>query len=253
MDTYGQIFKRKSFHIFQNTQMLTDTDIEKLKAFIHSSVKPLASEIKTEICIVPETETTCKRGGEYCILFYSETKGEYLRNIGYIGEQIDLYLASENIGALWFGIGKPKNMKINGLDFVIMISIAKMPENSFRKDMFRAKRKPLNEIWIGETLNIAQIVRFSPSACNTQPWIVENTGKELIVYRFKKPGKRGIMPVDKVGYYNKIDMGIFLFMLEVCLKHENFLYERILFPDTTDDRIEKTLIARYTYKIMSAE
>ena len=106
MDYYKQIFKRKSFHIFKDTDTLTSDEIQELKDFI-KSVKPLNDEIKTEICIVPEKETTCKRGGEFCILFYSETKDEYLRNIGYMGEQIDLYLASQNIGALWFGIGKP--------------------------------------------------------------------------------------------------------------------------------------------------
>ncbi len=31
-------------------------------------------EVRTEICIVPEAETTCKRGGQYCILLYSEAK-----------------------------------------------------------------------------------------------------------------------------------------------------------------------------------
>ena len=246
MDYYKQIFKRKSFHIFKNTDVLTDGEVQGLKDFI-KMVKPITPEIKTEIFIVPESETTCKRGGQYCILFYSEPKGEYLRNIGYIGEQIDLYLASQNIGALWFGIGKPKDMQVNGLDYVIMISIAKMPADKFRKDMFKSKRKPTSEIWNGNTLGIAEIVRFTPSACNTQPWIVENTGCDLMVYRFKKPGKRGIMPADKVRYYNKIDMGIFLFMLETCLEHENYTYERTLFIDTTDDSIEQTLIAKYTY------
>ena len=246
MDYYKQIFKRKSFHIFKDTDTLTGDEIQELKNFI-KTVKPLNAEIKTEIYIVPESETTCKRGGQYCILFYSETKDEYLRNIGYMGEQIDLYLASQNIGALWFGIGKPKDMQLNGLDYVIMISIAKMPVDKFRKDMFKSKRKPPSEIWNGNTLGIAEIVRFTPSACNTQPWIVENTGCELMVYRFKKPGKRGIMPADKVRYYNKIDMGIFLFVLETCLEHENFTYERTLFADTTDDGVERTLIAKYSY------
>lgn len=246
MDYYKQIFKRKSFHIFKNTGIITDEEIKALETFI-KTIKPLNEDIKTEICIVPESETTCKRGGEYCILFYSETKDEYLRNIGYIGEQIDLYLASQNIGALWFGIGKPQNMQMNGLDFVIMIAMAKMPEDKFRKDMFKSKRKNLEEIWHGNTMNIAKIVRFTPSACNTQPWIVENTGNELMIYRFKKPGKRGIMPADKVRYYNKIDMGIFLFMLETCLEHENYIYEKVLFEDASDDSIEKTLIAKYTY------
>jgi hypothetical protein len=245
MDYYKQIFKRKSFHIFKDTETLTVDEIQELKDFI-KTIQPLNAEIKTEICIVPESETTCKRGGQYCILFYSETKDAYLQNVGYLGQQIDLYLASQNIGALWFGIGKPKDLQKNGLDFVIMISIAKMPADKFRKDMFKSKRKPLSEIWIGNTLGIAGIVRFAPSACNTQPWIVENTGCDLLVYRFKKPGKRGIMPADKVRYYNKIDMGIFLFVLETCLEHENFIYERTLFADTTDDCVEQTLIAKYT-------
>lgn len=246
MDYYKQIFKRKSFHIFRGAEHITDDELKSLEAFIET-VKPLNETIKTDVFIVAEAETTCKRGGEYCILFYSEAKDEYLRNIGYIGEQIDLYLASQNIGALWFGIGKPKILKSDGIDFVIMISIAKMPENKFRKDMFKAKRKSLEEIWSGETLNVAEITRFTPSACNTQPWYVENTGKELLVFRYKKPGKRGIMPADKVKYYNKIDMGIYLFILETCLEHENYSFERTLFADTTDNSVEKTLVARYTY------
>jgi len=247
MDFYSQIFKRKSFHIFRDIGKLSEDDISKLNIFINS-VTPLDSSIRTEIRIVPECETTCKRGAEYCILFYSEKKGEYLRNIGYMGEQIDLYLASQNIGALWYGIGKPKEMQINGLDFVIMIAIAKIPENKFRKDMFKSKRKPIDEIWIGETMRIAEIVRFAPSACNTQPWITENTGEELVVYRYKKPGKRGIMPANKVSYYNRIDIGIYLFMLETCLAHEGYTWERTLFEDNADDSIEKVKIASYRYK-----
>ena len=247
MNYYKQIFKRKSFHFFKEREEISDNEIKDLNEFI-KNVKRLDNDIKTNIIIVPEQETTCKRGGQYCILFYSEKKNEYLRNIGYIGEQIDLYLASQNIGALWYGIGKPQNMQIEGLDFVIMISIAKMPEEKFRKDMFKSKRKPLSEIWNGNTLGIAEIVRFTPSACNSQPWIVENTGKELLIYRYKKPGKRGIMPADKVRYYNKIDIGIFLFFLEVCLENENYSYEKVLYEDITDDNVEQTLIAKYLIK-----
>lgn len=247
MDFYSQIFKRKSFHIFRNIGKLSEDDISKLNVFVNS-VTPLDSSIRTEIRIVPESETTCKRGAEYCILFYSEKKGEYLRNIGYMGEQIDLYLASQDIGALWYGIGRPKEIQSNGLDFVIMIAIAKMPKNKFRKDMFKSKRKPIDEIWIGETLGIAEIVRFAPSACNTQPWITENTREELVVYRYKKPGKRGIMPANKVRYYNRIDIGIYLFMLETCLSHEGYTWERTLYEDNVDDSIEKVKVASYRYK-----
>ena len=42
-------------------------------------------------------------------------------------------------------------------------------------------------------------------------------------------------------------MGIFHFVLETYLEHGNYTYERILFADTTDDSVEQTLIARYSY------
>lgn len=246
VDFYSQIFKRKSFHLFRNTGKLSEEDINKLKAFI-DTVIPLDSSIKTEIKIVPESQTTCKRGAEYCILFYSEKKSKYLNNIGYIGEQIDLYLASENIGALWYGIGKPKEKHFDGLEYVIMIAIAKMPEDQFRKDMYSSKRKPIEEIWLGDTLGVAEIARFAPSACNTQPWITENNGQELIVYRYKKPGKRGIMPINKVIYYNRIDIGIYLLILEICLTHEGYKCERMFYEDNGDNNTEKVMIAKYKY------
>ena len=241
---YREIFKRKSFHFFIGGEKTTDEDLKKINAFI-KTVEPLYPDIKTEIKIVPEKETTCHRGADYCILFYSEPKGDYLRNIGYIGEQIDLYLASFNIGALWFGIGKTKEKDINGLDYVIMIAFKRMPEKSFRKDMYKSKRKPIEEIWSGEQMNIANIVRFAPSACNTQPWFAENNENVLSIYRYKKPEKRGIMPVDKVMYYNRIDIGIFLYLLETCLTENGIKYQRELFCDTSDSEVEKTLSAKY--------
>ena len=241
---YKEIFKRKSFHFFIGGEPTTEEDLKQINEFI-KTVEPLYPDIKTEIRIVKESETTCHRGADYCILFYSEHKEGYLRNIGYIGEQIDLYLASLNIGALWFGIGKTKEKEIEGLEYVIMIAFKGMSESSFRKDMFKSKRKPLEEIWSGEEMDIANIVRFTPSACNTQPWFVENKENELSIYRYKKPGKRGIMPVDKVMFYNRIDIGIFLYMLETCLNEKGVKYQRELLPDLSDSEVEKTLSAKY--------
>ena len=103
-----------------------------------------------------------------------------------------------------------------------MMAFKKMPKDSFRKDMFKAKRKDLEEIWSGEHIkDVSNIVRFAPSACNTQPWYVENKNNELFIYRYKKPGKRGLMPINQVMYYNRIDIGIFLYILETCLQNNN--------------------------------
>lgn len=245
---YKEIFKRKSFHFFNGGEKTTEEDLVIINNYI-KTITPLYPDIKTEIVIVKENETTCHRGADYCILFYSEPKGDYLRNIGYIGEQIDLFLTSINVGALWFGIGKPKEKRNSGLEYVIMIAIKRMPKESFRKDMFKSKRKPIEEIWSGEQLDITNIVRFTPSACNTQPWFVENKEDTLFIYRYKKPGKRGIMPLDKVMFYNRIDIGIFLFILETTLDNNGIAFQRELFADISDGEVEKTLSARYKYTI----
>ena len=242
---YSMIFKRKSFHIFRDIGIINATELRNIEE-AYKTFTPLVSEIKTAIKIVPAEETTCKRGQEYCILLYSEKKENYLQNIGYIGEQLDLYLASLGIGALWFGIGKPDEPTYNGLDFVIMIAIAKMPKDKFRKDMFKSKRKTLQEIWDGEYYqDIGNIVRFTPSACNTQPWKVSAEEKSLTIYRYKKPGKRGIMPADKVAHYNRIDIGIFLCILELSLMENSISFERELFTDTAEDNCEEVLTAKY--------
>ena len=245
---YDMIFKRKSFHLFRNigNENISDEEIKNIENEINN-FKPLVQDIKVKMKIVKDF-TTCKRGQEYCILLYSEKKDNYLQNIGYIGEQLDLYLVSKNIGTLWFGIGKVEEEELDGLDFVIMIAIAKVDsEDKFRKDMYKSKRKELSEIWNGDfCLDIANIVRFTPSACNTQPWIVDSSKNELKVYRYKKTGKRGIMPVDMVNYYNQIDIGIFLCFLELCLSKNDIKYKRTLYVEENVDN-EKNLTA--TYKI----
>ena len=136
----------------------------------------------------------------------------------------------------------------NGMDFVIMIAIAKVGETKFRKNMYKSKRKTEEEIWTGDKIkNVTEVVRFAPSACNTQPWIAENTNGYIEVFRYKKPGKRGIMPADKVNYYNRIDIGIFLCFMDLCLNHENIEFEREIFADNNDNEKEKTLTAKYKF------
>lgn len=241
LSLYPMIFKRKSFHLFRNcgNPSIADAEIDEFVTKFNT-FESLNPDIKTAIKVVPSSETTCRRGQEYCILLYSEMKPNYLPNIGYLGQQLDLYLVSKNIGSLWFGIGKVEESTYQGLNFVIMIAIRKISdETKFRKDMFKSKRKELGEIWLCEPMEgISNIVRFAPSACNTQPWIVKRSENELHVYRYKKPGKRGIMPAQMISYYNRIDIGIFLCFLELCLQKEDITFHKQLFIDDGSDQEE---------------
>ena len=246
-DFYEMIYKRKSFHLFRNVgdEKLTENDLQEIRT-TYENIDSLYPDIKTDIRIVSSDEKVLGRGAEYAIEIYSEKKENYLMNVGYICEKLDLYLVSKNIGTLWFGIGKSEENEYNDLAFVIMILIAKVdnPEK-FRKDMFKSKRKPIEEIWVGEQIHgVSDVARFAPSACNSQPWYVKREGNILKIYRYRKSGRVGIMPSNMVSVMNRIDMGIFIRFIELCLQHENYEFSRELFVDEGSDR-ELTINAQY--------
>ncbi len=212
-----------------------------------NQIRSLIPNIKVKIKIVKEEMTNCKRGAEYCILFYSEQKQNYLQNIGYIGEQLDLYLVSQNIGTLWYGIGKIDESTYEGLSFVTMMAICKVPNDSFRKDMYKSKRKSIEEIYKGKNYtDIINLARFSPSSCNTQPWFIKDIdNKSLAIYRYRKSGKRGIMPNDRVIYQNLIDIGIFIYILELILNENNYSHNTIIYDDNASNENEYTPVATF--------
>lgn len=251
-ELYPMIYKRKSFHTFKNWKtrkefsaehQISESEYEDILTTFEGFDR-LYPDIKVAIRIADNEETSCKRGQEKVLLLYSEEKENYLMNMGYIGEQLDLYLACRNIGALWFGLNKEKMPDYNGLKYVIMIAVGKVPEESFRKDVFKSTRKSVEDIWHGRKYEgISEIVRFAPSACNTQPWIVEADEDTINVYRYISPIRKWVMPIDGVIHFNHIDIGIFLCFLELCLEHEGYAYERKLFVD--DKNEEMNLIAQY--------
>ena len=225
-EQYEMIFKRKSFRKFNDELKLSNNELcdinEKIK-----TLKSLIDNIDVKYRIVGREETTCKRG-EYCLLIYSEEKENFLLNIGYMFEQLDLYLASKDIGVCWYGMGKTQELEYKNLKFVIMMALGKSESKEFRKDYKKCKRNEIKEIWTGisglET--IADVVKYAPSACNTQPWRVVCESNKLKIYR--TTNIKSIMPKDKVPFYNSIDMGIFLYFLEVTFMYNNISFERYL-------------------------
>ena len=245
-DLYPELSRRKSFHLFRGVGSGT-ISAEELAALEEAwrGFEPLYPGIRTAIRVVPASEFPFKRDAEYCVLIYSEQKENYLMNAGYLGEQLDLWLVSRGIGSLWYGLGKPDAAEYDGLGYVIMIAVRKVSDPSlFRKDVFKAKRKALSEIWEGETLPFSDLVRFAPSACNSQPWTVRNEAGRLTVFRYKKQAKIGIMSEKAAFYYNRIDIGIFLCFMEICMAKEGEARSRALFPDSVDAEYSK--VAEYS-------
>ncbi len=239
---YNMIFKRKSFRRFNNNLSLSVEELQEIEQQINKLI-PLLQDVKIKYRIVKRQETTCKRG-EYCLLVYSEQKENYLLNVGYILEQLDLWMASRSIGVCWYGMGKPDKLQYDGLDYVIMLAFGKGRPEEFRKDYTKAKRKDLEMIWSGEHIpDVTNVVRFAPSACNTQPWRVVCESGHIRIFRSTEV--RSIIPKEKLPFYNSIDMGIFLCFMEIALRYTQYKFKRILYNEEMYDA-EQLEIAQYT-------
>lgn len=222
---YQMIFKRKSFRRFDNRLLLDAQALADIREKL-DELTPLVGGIRVVYRLVPVSVTTCKRGA-YALLVYSEIAPFYLENVGFLVEQLDLWLASKDIGACWYGMGKPDVQTYDGLDHVIMLAIGKAAPEAFRKDYTKAKRQPVAAFWTGAPMaGVTDCVRYAPSACNTQPWRVVSEKEGLRVFR--ATGSRCLIPKDKVPFYNRIDMGIFLYFMTCALTHEGHRYERTL-------------------------
>ncbi len=236
------IFKRKSFRRFNAALTLSEEELQDINKEIRNLI-PLVNEVEVKYEIVPREKTTSKRG-EYCLLIYSEVKEHYLLNIGYMFEQLDLYLASKNIGVCWYGMGKANEPQYTNLQYIIMMAFGKAEESEFRKDYKKSKRKETSDIWKGNfNLEIADFVKYAPSDCNTQPWRVICENNTLKIYRTTEV--KSIMPKEKVAFYNSIDMGIFLYFIELALSHNQIPFQRTLSNENNDSNL--VAIAEYTF------
>ncbi len=241
---YLMLKKRRSYHKFEEmTGNITESELSEIRAFLENAV-PLDDKIEVKTELVEKERTTLKVG-EYAILFYSQKTEGWLENIGYIGEQVDLFLESKGIGSCWYGMAKPEIAEKEGLSFAILIAIGKVPTESLRQSDEEFNRKELKDIWRGEKYaEIGDVARFAPSAVNSQPWLVVEKDDTLSIIR--KRESVGLIPVEKIEYFNKVDLGIFMFFLDTVLTNFEKDFERELIFESLSEK--EVLTAKYVIK-----
>lgn len=210
------IYKRRSIRSYEDISLNEETLID-IQEFI-GTVKPLNPNIKWSYDIVgPENIKTIMRWrAPHYLLIFSEEKENYYQNIGFIFQQVDLYLQSKEIGSCWIGLASPKNYENEHKNqkYVISISFGKSVKPIYR-DVNRFKRNSLDEISdeVDEKLIPA---RLAPSATNSQPWyFTHNLDKSYNLYR----KKHKLVKRKTLGKWNKIDIGIVLSHLYITNKN----------------------------------
>jgi len=186
------IFKRKSCRSF--TGVLVDAaTIETIKAF---PMKPLYPDIKVHWDIVPRNQVKCicPWTTPQLITIYSEEVEGYLENIGFLFQQMDLYLQTLGLGVCWLGMGRmnPKTTtEVEGMKFVIMLAFGYPKGDQLRHDLKGFKRKPMEQI-TDKADSRLEPARLAPSAVNSQPWYFTHEGDSIHVYCSKKGSRLDI-------------------------------------------------------------
>lgn len=201
------IYKRKTTRKFDLTP-LGDEVLADISNFI-SNVKPLYKDIAIHYdCVAYEG---IKPGmvnikAPHYLVISSEVKDGCMTNVGFIFQQVDLYLQSIGLGSCWYGASKPSAETEAKLEFAIAIAFGKPEaEKSPYRELSDFKRKELREI-----SNIAddklEPARLAPSAGNGQPWYFLSKDGHFHVYCVKL----GVIKMKVFEKWNKIDVGIAL-------------------------------------------
>ena len=180
------IFKRKSCRSFTGVPVDAAT-IEAIKAF---PMKPLYPDIQVHWDIVPRNQVKCicPWTTPQLITIYSQEAEGYLENIGFLFQQMDLYLQTLGLGVCWLGMGRmnPRTTaEVEGMKFVIMLSLGYSKGDQLRHDLKGFKRKPMEQITDKPDAKL-EPARLAPSAVNSQPWYFTHEGDAIHVWCSKK-------------------------------------------------------------------
>jgi len=210
---------RKSVRSYTN-EKVDEATLQKIAAFIDQA-RPLVPGIRVKWEFVGRDKVRCIfpwTAPQSIAIFTSDAPGA-LENVGFIFQQLDLYLNSLGLGACWLGMGRIRSeLQAGGLRFVMMLTFGH-PKGEFRRSgPADFKRKPLAEI--SDTLDSRlEWARLAPSSVNSQPWRFTHEGETIHAHCVRRS------LVKTLNDMNRIDMGIAL--AHTYLAHpDNFRFFR---------------------------
>lgn len=217
---YEFIFKRKSVRNYDLTPLDDDTLAQISKHL--DNLEPMYYDIKTEIKIISSDEVESKKmkKSRHYIAVFSEPYGDYLTNVGFTLQQMDLYLSANGIGCCWQGSPQPikEVSESSDLEFIILLAFGR-PNEPLHRDISGFRRKSLQEITnIKGADDLLEAARLAPSAGNSQPWFF--TGDKNLIHAYTSeayPVKK--YPLEIVKKYNTISMGTAIYHLSVAAKY----------------------------------
>lgn len=148
----------------------------------------------------------------YLVLGGYGNEGEQ-ENVGFVGQQLTLWLNAQNIGCVW--LGASKDAKDHSTDDIVMIAFGKSNQTIFREST-EFKRKELEEITNIPHNKFIKAAHIAPSGMNLQPWYFERNEDKLVIYR------QILKPPTSLAYkLTKVDIGIVMAHFYLAYQHHN--------------------------------
>ena len=186
MTLHEMIYCRKSCRSFTGKPV----DAEMMEKILSFEPRALYPDIKARMDIVSrdKVKCICPWTTPQLIAVYSEEAEGYLENIGFLFQQMDLYLQTLGLGVCWMGLARlnPKTAQpVEGMRFVVMMAFGHPKGDQLRYDRKGFRRKTLEQIADSADVRL-EPARLAPSAVNSQPWYFVHEGDTLHVYCSRK-------------------------------------------------------------------
>ena len=232
MKLYDSIFKRRSVRNYSSS-ILPKDKMDHAKKAKDNSIK-LENSIDIQMHFIENGEKFADRisgiignygkiHAPHYIAITSEEKEGRFRGIGYLCEQIVLYLTSLDVGTCWIGKGATDKILSNFVEMpknhtsTSLIAFGYAEKDKQLKKRNRWKRKNIDDFLLEgnlEELNrpwkrILEAVRVGPSAMNSQPWRFAVEKNILHLHTVKRNKLMNLITGD-LENMNKIDGGIAL-------------------------------------------
>lgn len=208
-DQLSQMIPRRRSVRSYTPEMVDEATLAEIRAFM-ADLKPLFPAALPEARIIPTKDAAFiqKWRNPQFLAFYAPKTDEGLMNVGFMYQQLDLFLQSRGLGSCWVGLGTPVDTihkPPEGMKLAVMMAFghpADVPERSVEMDFKRRKMADVSDV-PDDRLEAA---RLAPSATNSQPWAFLHEGDTIHVYR----EKLSLIKTRTHGRMNLIDMGIML-------------------------------------------
>lgn len=210
------ITKRKSTRSF-DMNGLSKEELAEITEYVNTIPELVSgTKIKAEIIGSNDVKSIMKWRAPHYFAIYAEDSDAGRMSVGYIYEQVVLYMTSLGIGSCWATSLSPlEKHEDDGTKWIAVIAFGKpLGESAFREN--EGKRKSITEI-TDKPDELIEVARLAPSSMNNQPWYFEHKGNDILVYC----KKQGILKKWMISQ-NRIDIGIALGNIKVVSDNFSF-------------------------------